>query len=308
MFLISLPIELFCHSDPLLVKYKGEFFFPLLKTYKATDFGGYALGSPDYKALQSEIESHGFMIVPVIWWGSNETNMKPDRYPAPPSFDNWLGTDDRGRDVFVRLIYGFRLSMILALFCLFVASFIGIFWGGAQGYFGGKIDLIAQRFVETWQSLPALFVMLLISHLFEPSIEVLLVCLAAFLWIAPQYYIRGECLKVKGATFVQVARSLGASEWRIFTCHVIPNALTPLITLAPFIMNQSILFLAFLDYLGLGVQAPTASLGELLRQGKENMLYAWWLCFYPLLTVTLTLLLLNFVGDGVRQAFDPKAS
>lgn len=307
LFVISLPAEFIANSEPLVLSYDGKLFFPVLFTYKGQDFHQTTITSPDYKALKDHIQSRGWMIQAPIAWGSNESNTSPHTYPGPPTLENWLGTDDRGRDVFVRLLYGFRLSMLLALFSLLVAATMGILVGGLQGFLGGKTDLVGQRFVELWTSLPPLFIIILIAHLFEPSIPVLMLCLSAFLWIPAQYYIRGECLKTKGLEFVSAAESLGASRLRVFWHHVMPNSLTPLITLAPFIMNQSILSLSFLDYLGLGVPAPAASLGELLRQGKEHVLQSWWLIVYPLTTLTLTLLLLNFVGDGVREAFDPRA-
>ena len=307
LFLISLPAEFLANSKPLVVSYEGQLFFPVLFTYRGTDFDQTTITPPDYKALKGHIESRGWMIQAPIAWGSNESNLNPESYPSPPSSENWMGTDDRGRDVFVRLLYGFRLSMLLALFCLVAATFMGIVVGGFQGFLGGKSDLVGQRFVELWTSLPPLFIIILIAHLFEPSIPVLMICLAAFLWAPAQYYTRGECVRVKNMDYVRAAESLGASRLRVFWYHVLPNSLTPLITLAPFIMNQSILALSFLDYLGLGVPAPTSSLGELLRQGKEHVLQSWWLIVYPLTTLTVTLLLLNFVGDGVREAFDPRS-
>lgn len=306
MILVSLPAEFLANSKPLVISYEGRWYFPVVRHYSGTEFGGDSIVSPDYKAIRAHIESRGWMITPPVFWGSNESNPAPELYPSPPSAQNWLGTDDRGRDVFVRLLYGFRLSMLLGLFSLLVAALLGVIVGGIQGFLGGKVDLAGQRIVEMWTSLPALFILILIAHLFEPSAAMLMLCLAAFLWVPAQYYIRGECLKTKNLAFVMVAESLGASKLRQFWHHVLPNSLTPLITLAPFIMNQAILSLSFLDYLGLGVPAPTASLGEMLRQGKEHILHSWWLTCYPLALLTLSLLMLNFVGDGIRAAFDPR--
>ena len=307
MFLLSLPAEFLANSKPLIISYQGQLYFPILQNYQGTDFGQDSIVPPDYKAIRAQIEAEGWMITAPVFWGSNETNPQPDIYPGPPSAENWLGTDDRGRDVFVRLLYGFRLSMLMAVFALLVAALLGVMVGGVQGFMGGKIDLIGQRVVEIWTSLPSLFILILVAHLFEPTAPMLMVCLASFIWMPAQYYIRAECLKVKGLDFVKVAESLGASKMRIFWVHVLPNSLNPLITLAPFIMNASIIILSSLDYLGLGVQAPTASLGELLRQGKEHILHSWWLTFYPLSVLTLSLLMLNFVGDGIRAAFDPRS-
>ena len=176
-----------------------------------------------------------------------------------------------------------------------------------QGFFGGAIDLVGQRFVEIWVSLPPIFVVILIVNVLQPNILVLLLTISAFSWVSAQYYIRGECLRLKNLDYAHAAKTFGASRWEIFRSHIIPNSITPMITLMPFIMNQSILFLSFLDFMGLGVQAPTASIGELLRQGRENFLEAWWLAFFPFGVLVFTLLLLSFVGEGVRKAFDPRA-
>lgn len=280
---------------------------PVVKTYKGTDFDGPFIVEPNYKEIKEQIEKHGFMIEPLIWWGYNESNRELDNYPSPPSSTNLLGTDDRGRDVLVRILYGFRLSVGFAIAALICAMILGTLIGGLQGFFGGKLDLFGQRFVEMWVSLPSIFVIILVVNVFEPSVFLLMVCMVAFLWIGTQYYVRGECLRLKNKDFALAAASFGASKWQIFTSHIVPNAITPMVTLAPFVMNQAILFLSFLDYIGLGVQPPTASLGELLRQGRDNFLNAWWLAFYPFFALVGTLLLLNFIGEGVRKAFDPRA-
>ena len=307
LFFFSLPANFIASSKPLMVFYRGQLFFPVAFDYQGKDFGQDSVLPPDYKAIRDHLESHGWVVAAPISWGSNESNLRPPRYPSPPSRENWLGTDNRGRDVFVRLLYGFRMSMIVALFSLFVAAVFGVVVGGLQGFLGGKIDLIGQRLVEVWNALPALFILIFISHLFTPSVFILMLCLSSFLWVSPQYFIRGECLKTKSYDFVLAAKSLGATKGRVFWSHVMPNSLTPLITLAPFIMNQAILSLSFLDYLGLGVPAPGASLGELLRQGKDHILQSWWLTVYPLATLSFTLLMLNFIGDGIREAFDPRS-
>ena len=307
-FVLSLFAEFLANSKPLFVYYKGEAFVPAFATYKGTDFGGYSIVEPSYKEIKDEIEANGFMITPPIWWGYNETNQSLESYPGAPNVDNWLGTDDRGRDVFVRILYGFRLSMGFAIVALIFALILGTLIGGLQGFFGGKLDLFGQRFVEMWVSLPSIFVIILVVNIFEPSVFLLMCCMVAFLWIGTQYYVRGECLRLKKKDFAVAAQSFGASKWQIFTSHIVPNAITPMVTLAPFVMNQAILFLSFLDYMGLGVQPPTASLGELLRQGRDNFLNSWWLAFYPFLALVITLLLLNFIGEGVRKAFDPRAT
>lgn len=307
-FLLSLFAEIIANSKPLMVSYQGEWFFPVFKTYQAKQFGGTGLVEPQYKEIKNKIKENGFIIPPPIWWGYNESNTKIDSYPSPPSMDNMLGTDDRGRDVFVRILYGFRLSMGFAIIALIFALILGTLVGGLQGFFGGKLDLLGQRAVEMWVSLPSIFVIILVVNVFEPSVFLLMCCMVAFLWIGTQYYVRGECLRLKQKDFAVAAQSFGASKWQIFKSHIVPNAITPMVTLAPFVMNQAILFLSFLDYMGLGVQPPTASLGELLKQGRDNFLNSWWLAFYPFLALVLTLLLLNFIGEGVRKAFDPRAT
>ena len=308
MFIFSLFSEFIANDKPLIIFYKGALYFPVLFNYKGTDFDQEYITIPHYKEISQNISQHGFMIRPLIFWGSNESNKNLNNYPAAPNKNNWLGTDDRGRDLFVRLLYGFRLSMIFALIALLSASILGTLIGGLQGFLGGKYDLIGQRLVELWNGLPFIFVIILLSHIFQPGITALIVCISLFLWISPQYFIRAECLKIKNLGYVKAAKTYGYSNFKIFINHILPNSMTPIITLAPFIMNQSILILAFLDYLGLGVQAPSASIGELLRQGKENIAISWWLVLFPLATLSSTLLLLNFIGDGAREAFDPRSN
>ena len=306
-FLVSLLANVVANDKPVFVWYEGKAYFPVAKVYKAHTFGGEGEVEPDYKALKDSINKQGLLIPPLIWWGMNESNSELNDYPGEPSKQNLLGTDDRGRDVFVRLLYGFRTSILFAVFALVTSLLLGTFVGGLQGFFGGKLDLIGQRFVEIWTSLPTIFVIILVVNIFEPSVPILMLVMVAFLWISSQYYIRGECLRLKNKDFALAATSFGASKWQVFTQHIIPNAITPIVTIAPFTMNQAILFLSFLDFMGLGVQAPTASLGELLLQGRTNFFNAWWLALYPFLTLVILLLLLNFVGEGVRKAFDPRA-
>jgi microcin C transport system permease protein len=248
------------------------------------------------------------MVTPLIWWGYNESNPNLAKYPAAPNRENWLGTDDRGRDVFVRLLYGFRLSMFFAIVAFVFSLTLGILVGGLQGFFGGKFDLFGQRLVEMWDSLPAIFVVILVVNVFEPTVFWLIVTIVAFLWVPAQYYIRAETLRLRNREFAKAATSFGASHLYVFFQHIVPNAITSMVTLAPFLMNRAILFLAILDYLGLGVRPPAASLGEIMRQGRDNFLNAWWLGLYPFTVLVVTLILLNFVGEGVRKAFDPRAA
>ena len=307
-FIVSLCANLVANDKPLFIWLEGKAYFPFAKVYKAHTFGGEGEVEPDYKELKDSIKSRGVLVAPLIWWGMNESNKTLDEYPGAPNRLNLLGTDDRGRDVFVRILYGFRTSILFAVFALITSLLLGTLIGGVQGFFGGKFDLIGQRLVEIWTSLPTIFVIILVVNIFEPSVPILMLVMVAFLWISSQYYIRGECLRLKNKDFALAATSFGASKWEVFTQHIMPNAITPIVTLAPFTMNQAILFLSFLDFMGLGVQAPTASLGELLAQGRNNFFNAWWLALYPFLTLVLLLLLLNFVGEGARKAFDPRAT
>lgn len=309
MYGVCLFAELLANNKPLMISYKGDLFFPVFKVYKGTQFGLDTEFQPDYKELEAGIkEAGGWMLRPPIWWGYNESNRDLESYPAGPNKENWLGTDDRGRDVFVRLLYGFRISVTFAIVTLICALILGTLIGGMQGFFGGRWDLIGQRFVEVWVSLPYIFMVILIVNVFEPGLAVLVGILAVFSWMTTSYYMRAECLRLKNQEFALAAVSLGATRTQVFFQHIVPNAITPLVTLAPFIMSLSIAALSFLDYMGLGVQAPTASIGELLRQGRNNFLNAWWLALFPFVTLVSTLILINFVGEGVRTAFDPRAS
>ena len=308
VFTLSLFSELIANDSPLVVSYKGEIFLPVFNIYKGTDFGLDTEFEPNYKDLAPSIREHGWLLPPPIWWGYNESNRDLDKYPSAPHAKNWLGTDDRGRDVFVRLLYGFRISIGFAIITLLCSMTLGTLLGGTQGFFGGKFDLIGQRFVEIWVSLPYLFMVILIVNIFEPSLAVLVMVLAIFSWMPTSYYMRAECLRLRNQEFAMAATSLGATRMQVFFSHIVPNAITPLVTLAPFIMSLAVASLAFLDFMGLGVQAPTASLGELLKQGRNNFLFAWWLAVFPFLTLVTTLILINFIGEGVRKAFDPRAT
>ena len=306
---LSLFSEFIANDKPLVVSYQHHLYFPVFKVYKGTQFGLTTPFQPDYKDIEKKIKSEGgWYLKPLIYWGYNESNRNLAKYPAAPSDENMLGTDDRGRDVFVRLLYGVRISISFALVTLLFALILGTLIGGIQGFFGGKIDLVGQRAVEIWVSLPYLFMVILIVNVFDPSLLVLVLLLAVFSWMPTSYYMRAECLRLKNQEFALAAQSLGASRLQIFFDHIVPNAITPLVTLAPFIMSMSVAALSFLDYMGLGVQPPTASIGELLKQGRDNMVYAWWLAVFPFATLVILLILINFVGEGVRKAFDPRAT
>jgi microcin C transport system permease protein len=225
--------------------------------------------------------------------------------PAPPSSDNWVGTDDRGRDVLARLLYGFRISVLFALALTLFGTVIGILTGALQGFFGGKTDLAMQRFIEVWSAMPELYLLIIVSAVFEPSITLLLILLGLFGWMGLSDYVRAEFLRNRQLDYVRAARALGLSDAQIMWRHVLPNSLTPVVTFLPFRMSAAILSLTSLDFLGLGVPPGTPSLGELLAQGKNNI-DAWWISLSTFAVLVLTLMLLTFMGDALRDALDPR--
>jgi microcin C transport system permease protein len=227
--------------------------------------------------------------------------------PSPPSSYNVLGTDDRGRDVLARLIYGFRLSVIFALVLTAIGILIGLFFGAIQGYFAGRTDLYLQRFIEIWGSMPELYILIIFASIFEPSILLLIVLLSLFGWIGLSDYVRAEFLKGRNMDYVNAARTLGLTDWQIITKHILPNSLISVVTFLPFRISGAILILTSLDFLGLGVPPTTPSLGELLAQGKDNI-SAWWLSLTTFFVLVGTLLLLIFIGEGIRESISGKSS
>jgi microcin C transport system permease protein len=225
--------------------------------------------------------------------------------PSGPTRDNWLGTDDRGRDLLAQLIYGFRVSVLFALALTAIGTVLGIVTGAIQGFFGGKTDLAFQRFIEIWGSMPELYLLIIFSAVFAPSLALLLVLLSLFGWMGLSDYVRAEFLRNRSLDYVRAARSLGVSNWHIITRHLLPNSMTPVVTFLPFRMSGAILALTSLDFLGLGVPPGTPSLGELLSQGKNNI-DAWWISLFTFAVLVITLLLLTFMGDALRDALDPR--
>jgi microcin C transport system permease protein len=227
--------------------------------------------------------------------------------PAPPSLENWLGTDDRGRDVLARLIYGFRLSILFGLALTIVGVTVGIITGSLMGFFGGKFDLVSQRIIEIWSAMPELYLLIIFASIFNPSISLLIILLAAFGWMGLSDYVRAEFFRNRALEYVRAARALGLTNVQIMWRHILPNSLTPVITFLPFRMSAAILSLTSLDFLGLGVPPGTPSLGELLSQGKGN-LDAWWISLSTFVVLVATLLLLTFMGEALRDAFDSRKS
>jgi microcin C transport system permease protein len=294
---------LIANNRPMIVKYKGQTYYPLFKEYSAENFGITDAMTIDYRELK--MGAGDYAIWPIVQWDPYESNSKVESYPSPPSDVNLFGTDDRGRDVFTRLLYGFQYSISYAVAVWFISLIIGTILGGTMGYFGGKIDFVGQRIVEILSTVPQFFLLIILISIFSPSLWMLILISCIFAWIGISYYVRGEFLKNRNREFVEAARSLGQSDFKIIFKHILPNSLTPIITLAPFAIAAEIVGLAALDYLGFGLQVPTPSWGELLAQAQKNYTIAWWLAVYPSIALFVVLTLLNLIGQGVRDAMDP---
>ncbi len=309
LFIISLFAEFIANDRPLLIKYDGGYYTPILKTYTETQFGGEFQTEAKYREqfVKDLIkEKGGWIIWPLIEFDYNTQLEDPARpSPSRPTSENLLGTDDIGRDVLARVIYGFRLSAIFGLVLTLLSSIIGITAGAIQGYFGGRIDLYAQRFIELWTSLPQLFILLIFAQLFEPGFFLLLGILLLFSWTALVGVVRAEFLRGRNFDYIKAARALGLSDTKIMFKHLLPNAMVATITMVPFILSGSLATLTALDYLGLGLPPGQPSLGELLKQGKEN-LHAWWLMTTGFLIISIMLSLLVFIGEAARDALDPR--
>ena len=311
LLVLATAAELFANDRPLLARYQGQWLVPIVHNPPERELGG-DFGTPTdwHDPLIREVfQRDGNWTLPTLIEHSatslNYFDKQPD--PAPPNASHWLGTDETGRDMLARLIYGFRISVWFGFALTFAGVVIGVAAGAVQGYFGGRIDLAFQRFIEIWNSVPELYLLIIFASIFKPSLLLLLVLLAMFGWISLSDYVRAEFLRNRGLEFVRAARALGLSNAQIIWRHVLPNSMTPVITFLPFRMSGAILALTSLDFLGLGVPAPTPSLGDLLRQGKEN-LDAWWITAPTFVALSLTLLLLTFIGDALRDAFDTRKS
>jgi len=310
LLLASLAAELWSNDRPLIVRHDGQWFFPLLHNYPETVFGG-ELGTaadwtdPTMRALLNQ--PGDWVLQPINPYSFDTINyFSSAPNPAAPSAINVLGTDDRGRDVLARLLYGFRLSVLFALALTAIGVAIGVVAGAIQGYLGGGVDLVMQRFIEVWSSLPELYLLIIFASIFEPSALLLLVLLSLFGWMGLSDYVRAEFLRTRQLDYVRAARALGVSDLGIVMRHILPNALTPVLTFLPFRLSGAIVALTSLDFLGLGLPPTEPSLGELLAQGKANI-EAWWLSLSTFVVLVGTLLLLTFIGEGLRAAFDPRA-
>ena len=311
MLLISTLAELIANDRPLLVRYEGAWYSPIVNNPPEKFFGGDFLTPTDWHDpfIRRIMEKPGnfALFTPIAHSAGSLDYFSKEAEPAPPGGGHWLGTDESGRDVLARLIYGFRLSAWFGFALTLAGVAIGIAAGAVQGYFGGRIDLAFQRFIEVWNSVPELYLLIIFASIFEPSILLLLLLLALFGWVGLSDYVRAEFLRNRSLEFVKAARALGLSNLQIIWRHVLPNSMAPVITFLPFRMSAAILALTSLDFLGLGVPPPTPSLGDLLRQGKEN-LDAWWITAPTFATLVVTLLLLTLIGDALRDAFDTRKS
>jgi microcin C transport system permease protein len=307
LFAISLASELVSNDKPLVASYNGELVFPIVKNYSEKKFGGDFESPADYldPFIRDQFSKPGsWAIYPINHYRFDTLNyFSKSPNPAAPSADNWLGTDDRGRDVMARLLYGFRISVLFGLALTFTGVILGLVTGAVQGYFAGRTDLLFQRFMEIWGSMPELYLLIIFASIFEPSIGLLLILLSLFGWMGLSDYVRADFLRNRNLEYVQAARALGLSNRQIIWRHVLPNSLTPVVTFLPFRMSGAILMLTALDFLGLGVPSSTPSLGELLAQGKDN-LDAWWIALSTFLVLTTTLFLLTNIGDALRNALD----
>jgi microcin C transport system permease protein len=309
LFVITLFSEFIANDKPLLIEYEGAYYMPIFEAYPETTFGGEFETEADYRDpfVQDLItEKGGWMIWPPIPYSYDTINLDlPVPAPAPPSAENWLGTDDQGRDVVARLFYGFRISVLFGLVLTLISSVVGVVAGAVQGYFGGWTDLIFQRFIEIWTSIPALYLLIIIASVVAPSFWILLGILLLFSWVALVGVVRAEFLRGRNFEYVNAARALGRSNVAIMFKHLLPNAMVATLTFMPFILNGSITTLTSLDFLGFGLPPGSPSLGELLAQGKSN-LQAPWLGITGFLVIALMLSLLIFIGEAVRDAFDPR--
>ncbi|NLZ79472.1 MAG: ABC transporter permease [Gammaproteobacteria bacterium] len=309
LFGLSLGAELIANDKPLVVHYDGALYFPVLKRYPETTFGGEFPLQANYKSpyIQELVaEKNGWMIWPVIAFNYSSINYDLQvPAPAPPSWQNWLGTDDQGRDVLARVIYGFRISVLFALTLTLISSVIGVFVGALQGFYGGWVDLIGQRFLEIWSGLPVLYLLIIMASFIQPNFWWLLGIMLLFSWMSLVDLVRAEFLRGRNLEYVRAARALGMQNSSIMFRHILPNAMVSTLTFLPFILTGAIGTLTALDFLGFGLPPGSPSLGELVAQGKSN-LQAPWLGISAFTVLALMLSLLVFIGEAARDAFDPR--
>ncbi|NIY85344.1 ABC transporter permease [Vibrio hepatarius] len=307
LFVISLFAELIANDKPLLVEYNSQWYYPIAEQYAETEFGGEFETEADYTDpyVIELIEENGYIVWPLIRFSYDTINFNiSGSVPSAPDEVNWLGTDDKGRDVLARIIYGFRISVLFGFVLTIISSVIGVAVGATQGYYGGWLDLFGQRFIEVWSGMPTLFLLIILSSFVEPNFWWLLGIMVAFSWMSLVGVVRAEFLRCRNFDYVRAAHAMGVSDKRIMLRHMLPNAMVASLTMMPFILSGSVTTLTSLDFLGFGLPAGSPSLGELLAQGKAN-LQAPWLGFSAFFVLSLMLTLLVFVGEAVRDAFDP---
>jgi len=308
IFIISLGAELIANDKPLLVKYDHAFYLPILKSYPETTFGGVFETEAEYKdpAVQQLIAEKGWAIWPIIPFSYQTPNFElAEPVPSPPSVQNWLGTDDQGRDILARILYGLRISLLFGFALTLLSAALGILAGAIQGYYGGWIDLIGQRILEVWSGLPMLFMVMVLVSLFTPSIYWLFLIMLLFGWTTLVSMVRAEFLRARNLEYVWAARSIGAGDGRIMFKHILPNVIGSSLSQLPFMLTANITALTALDFLGYGLPPESASLGELLLQAKNN-LNAPWLALSGFFSLAIVLSLLIYMGEAVRDAFDPR--
>lgn len=307
LFVLSLFAEVIANDKPLLVEYNSQWYFPITTQYSETEFGGEFETEADYTDpyVIDLIESKGYIIWPLIRFSYDTINFNINgSVPSAPDSVNWLGTDDKGRDVLARVIYGFRISVLFGFVLTIVSSIIGVAVGATQGYYGGWLDLFGQRFIEVWSGMPTLFLLIILSSFVEPNFWWLLGIMVAFSWMSLVGIVRAEFLRCRNFDYVRAAQAMGVDDKRIMLRHMLPNAMVASLTMMPFILSGSVTTLTSLDFLGFGLPAGSPSLGELLAQGKAN-LQAPWLGFSAFFVLSVMLTLLVFIGEAVRDAFDP---
>jgi len=308
LFLISLAAEFVANDKPVLISYESSLYFPLFKDYSETEFGGEFETEADYRDpyVIDLINEKGWMVWPIIRYSYDTINYALDQpAPAPPSTENWLGTDDQARDVAARVIYGFRISVLFGLILTIVSSIVGVVVGALQGFYGGKVDLLGQRFIEVWGSMPRLYLLIILSSIVVPNFWWLLGIMLLFSWMSLVDLVRAEFLRGRNLEYVRAARALGLDDRSVMFRHILPNAMVATLTFLPFILTGSITTLTALDFLGFGLPPGSPSLGELVAQGKAN-LQAPWLGLSAFLVLAIMLTLLVFIGEAARDAFDPR--
>ena len=308
LFFFTLFAEFISNDKPLVVYFDGSIYTPVFNTYTETEFGGDFETEADYRDsyIQDLINEKGWMVWPLIRYSYKTINYDlPVPAPAPPSSENWLGTDDQGRDVVARLIYGFRISILFALTLTLLSTVVGVIVGATQGYYGGKVDLVGQRLIEIWSGLPVLYLLIILSSFVQPSFWWLLGIMLLFSWMGLVDVVRAEFLRARNFEYVRAARALGLSNRGIMFKHMLPNAMVATLTFMPFILTGAIGGLTSLDFLGFGMPLGSPSLSELIAQRKSN-LHAPWLGISAFVVLSLMLTLLVFIGEAVRDAFDPK--